>query len=199
MQIYLAGPMRNYAEFNFPAFHAAAKRLREAGHEVFSPAERDNDVGFRPSGMAGSDADLAGARFDLRAALGADLAWITSTADAVVVLPGWEQSAGARAEVATARALSLPVYALEALLRGESELAQPLAEPPGPRWASMRLVRDVDDFKASVDEEGDVVLRCPGDGCLGARTYWTDTPTLGQMIGDAYRHIDQSHSGAATR
>ena len=41
MRIYLAGPMRNYPRNNFPAFDAAAAKLRADGHEVFNPAEHD--------------------------------------------------------------------------------------------------------------------------------------------------------------
>lgn len=109
MRVYVAGPMRNVPEFNFPAFAEETARLRKLGWEVFNPAERDLTVGFDPSGMTGSE-DLAAHGFDLREALGADLEWITTHADALVVLPGWRQSRGATAEVATARALGIPVW-----------------------------------------------------------------------------------------
>ena len=112
MRIYIAGPMRGIEEFNFPAFHAAAARLRAAGHVVFDPAEHDESTGFDATGLTGHE-DLAGLGFDLRAALGADLAWITSTAEAVCVLGGWARSKGASAEVCVAVALGLPVLSLE--------------------------------------------------------------------------------------
>jgi nucleoside 2-deoxyribosyltransferase len=116
MRIYLAGPMRNYPEWNHPAFHEGARLLREAGHEVFSPAEQDIEMGFDPAGLTGDLGELDTAGFSLRAALGADLAWITGTADGIVVLPGWTVSPGARAEAATAFALSMPVWELAAFL-----------------------------------------------------------------------------------
>lgn len=103
--------MRGIAEFNFPAFAAATDVLRGCGHEVFSPAERDIDTGFTAEGMTGHE-DLAAEGFDLREALGADLHWITTHAESVVVLPGWERSSGVAAEVATAKALGIPVYEL---------------------------------------------------------------------------------------
>ena len=112
MRIYIAGPMRNYPEFNHPAFHEAARLLRAAGHEVFSPAEYDISSGLDVTGTTGDHAELSGQGLDLRAALGTDLAWITSRAEAVVVLPGWEGSLGVRAEVATAIALGIPVREL---------------------------------------------------------------------------------------
>ena len=50
--------------------------------------------------------------FSLREALKADCAWICRNADAVAVLPGWEISRGANAEVALAKALGLTIIIL---------------------------------------------------------------------------------------
>ena len=38
-RIYLAGPMTGLPEFNYPAFHAEAARLRQLGYHVENPAE----------------------------------------------------------------------------------------------------------------------------------------------------------------
>jgi hypothetical protein len=112
VRIYVAGPMRGLPFFNFPAFHSATAALRADGHEVFNPAERDEaahgkDVAASPTGDLG---DAVQKGFSLREALGADMAWICGHADAVGLLPGWENSKGARAERALAEALGLHVF-----------------------------------------------------------------------------------------
>lgn len=116
MKIYVAGPMRGIPEFNFPAFHAAADKLRAQGHSVFNPAERDNEKHGTDisKGNATGDEALATKQhgFNLREALGADLAFICAEADAIALLPGWENSKGAKAEHATAVALGLEVIPL---------------------------------------------------------------------------------------
>jgi hypothetical protein len=114
MKLYLAGPMRGIPEFNFPAFHAAAKMLRDMGHEVFSPAENDiNQNGgkdFSKDYPTGSEAEATkNLGFSLRKALGEDLAWICAEAEGVALLPGWSNSKGALAEKATAEALGIKV------------------------------------------------------------------------------------------
>ena len=48
MKIYIAGPMRGYEDYNFPAFDAAAEILQAAGNEVVNPAQMDRDIGFDP-------------------------------------------------------------------------------------------------------------------------------------------------------
>ena len=45
--------------------------------------------------------------FSLREALAADTQYIALVADAIALLPGWEKSAGANAEMALAHALGL--------------------------------------------------------------------------------------------
>jgi hypothetical protein len=112
MNVYVAGPMRGHKDFNFPAFNAATTRLRALGHVVFNPAERDvakhGDV-FHVA--EGDETKVKG--FSLREALGADMAWITSKADAIALLPGWEQSKGATAEAYLGFALGIRVAAIE--------------------------------------------------------------------------------------
>ena len=115
MRVHLAGPMKYQPEFNFPAFIDGAEVLRKAGHEVFSPAEHDKEMGLDPTGMTGYEC-LSELGFSLRVALGADLEWITGKAEAVVLLPGWEDSAGAKAEIATANALGLIVKPIDVFL-----------------------------------------------------------------------------------
>lgn len=91
MKIYIAGPMRGYELFNFPAFDEAAARGRALGHEVRSPADMDREVGFDPnkgSDFSGNDMDAAIHR-DVEAIL---------AADAIALLPGWQKSTGATAE-----------------------------------------------------------------------------------------------------
>lgn len=109
---YIAGPMRGYRLFNFPAFLGTGVLLRRAGWDVVCPAEHDLVIGFDPTGT------LDG--FDLRAALRWDIDAVLRS-DAVVALPGWQRSSGASAEVAAARAAEIPVLTPEEALALEAE------------------------------------------------------------------------------
>jgi hypothetical protein len=105
--LYIAGPMRGIAWFNYPLFDRVAKELREAGNEVISPADEDRRVGFDP--FANPEYRIADActfpseasfeSFDktVRRCLEAVL-----RCDEIVLLPGWEKSQGALAELAIA-------------------------------------------------------------------------------------------------
>jgi hypothetical protein len=113
--LYLAGPMRGIPDFNFPAFDRAAERLRAQGYEVFSPADHDREVnGAEIEANPTGDEEVARIKtgFDIRKALKADTSWICRHADAIALLPGWEQSRGAVAEHALAKALGLTIIVL---------------------------------------------------------------------------------------
>jgi len=123
MRVYIAGPMRNFPLYNFPKFHEAAAFLRERGHDVFSPAERDLQDGFDPE----IDKPLP-----LTYYMKIDIPAVCDS-DAVVVLPGWQDSDGANMEVFVALGCGLPV------------LEYPTLEPvkPMPQFIAYQTVRAV--------------------------------------------------------
>jgi len=100
---YLAGPMRGYPEFNFPAFREHARILRLSGYEIVSPAEKDESEGFDWSGSKGTAEELVAANFNLSETLKADIGIIADDRClGVIAMDGWEKSGGAKAEVAFA-------------------------------------------------------------------------------------------------
>lgn len=96
-RMYLSGPMSGLPDFNYPTFRRIAADLTSRGYVVSNPA--DNGL---PDGLSWEDY----IRTDIRMLL---------DCDAVVVLPGWETSRGASLEVTIARALGMPVIALDDL------------------------------------------------------------------------------------
>lgn len=102
---YVAGPMTGHPEFNYPAFHAAADKLRAMGFEVVSPAElnpvepdlqvdEDYHRKLYPSFM----------RRDIAALI---------ECDHIVMLDGWEESKGASLEHHIALVLDITRIELE--------------------------------------------------------------------------------------
>lgn len=106
MKIYLAGPMRGIPNFNFPAFHYAAAKLRQEGHTVFSPAEKGEETELTNNPEAQESLEFRRKVFRL------DTDYICREADTVALLKGWEKSSGARAEKALADAIGLQVWEL---------------------------------------------------------------------------------------
>lgn len=97
-RIYVAGPMRGYPDLNFPAFRAVTKHLREKGFEVVSPVE----VGESWAGEGNtSHPPEKYLRKDLE---------VLITCNAIACLFGWENSVGARCEVAVALSLGFQFY-----------------------------------------------------------------------------------------
>ena len=108
---YLAGPMRGLKEFGFPAFRRATKILRDRGYTIVSPHEMDEAAGYDWSGFTGHE-DLAEFNFNLTERLTEDIHAIGAM-DAVILLDGWSNSSGARAEASFAWAVGKPVYLFE--------------------------------------------------------------------------------------
>ena len=122
-RVYVAGPMRGYPDFNFPAFDAASARLRAAGWVVLSPAEIERADGFDERGMTGNE-PLEGKRMKdiVRRDIGAVLA-----SDAIYLLRGWDKSTGALAELAVARWLGLEILG-ENMLGGALPIPKPQSQ-----------------------------------------------------------------------
>lgn len=99
MRIYIAGPMSNLPEWNYPAFHHAAERLTARGFTPINPA--------RAEGRDGCTAWVDYMRASIR-----DLA----DCDGVCTLTGWGESRGAALEVHVARSLDFPVRSLSSWL-----------------------------------------------------------------------------------
>ena len=103
-RLYVAGPMRGYASYNYPLFYEVAEALREEGAFVVNPPE--------VSGLMGTSAEIASSPGMLAHLLEADCAFL-KTCDAIVLLPGWEWSEGARQELQTALSAGLGVFEWE--------------------------------------------------------------------------------------
>lgn len=105
LTIYIAGPMRGYPEHNFPAFFAAEEKWQGRGaviKKIYNPAKMDLDEGYDPNTVTDTREHLKGCmRRDLNAIL---------NCDAVVMLPGWEKSEGAKVEHALAVYLGLLIF-----------------------------------------------------------------------------------------
>lgn len=97
---YLAGPMTGIPQFNFPAFDEAAKKLRERGWDIVSPAELD-EAETRADALASPDGKLIDGKSSGKTwgdFLARDVKLIADQCGGVVFLPGWEKSKGAKLE-----------------------------------------------------------------------------------------------------
>lgn len=122
MRLYLAGPMSGIKAFNYPAFDALAAELRalevdeELGgaFEVISPAEQDAPE-LRERVMLSPDGDLR--TLDMPKTSWGDFLskavklLVDGHFSAIVVLPGWENSKGARLETYVAFLCNVSIVA----------------------------------------------------------------------------------------
>ena len=128
--VYIAGPMTGIDGFNYRAFDEARDVLLAEGWDVISPADLDREnLGIDFSEMTGFE-DLSDyvedfARQDLEALL---------AAHAVIVLPGWEASTGARNEMSIAAMIGVPIFDFETrkLVEVEARFSNSVSPSPLP-------------------------------------------------------------------
>lgn len=144
MKVYIAGPMRGIAHYNFRAFDAARDRLSDDVITVVSPADLDRAAGFDPftrewpEGWNWRDPiadcpvqDCIQRDFDA-----------LRTCNAIYMLDGWEGSVGARAEKALAEWCGLKVlYQTQpTVTAGEVRITSPTGGQKGSKLARFDLI-----------------------------------------------------------
>ena len=152
---YLAGPMQGIAEYNFPAFRGAVADLRAQGFRIVSPAEMDELDGIKTDGMAGDDLPDT----ELFGLLRRDIQVVAADeCEGVIVLDGWDDSAGARGEVHVARFLGKPVRSYPSLfpIFSGKHRERPESCPDIPRVPYPPKRGGVDDNLAALDPKGSV-------------------------------------------
>ena len=106
MVVYLSGPMRGIPGYNFPAFDEAEARWKAAGHHVLSPAQTCRALGYAKAAESHNESV---AIEHLKHVMQVDIACIYA-ADAIALLPGWENSMGCTVELSLAQFLGLKIY-----------------------------------------------------------------------------------------
>ena len=109
MRVYLSGPITGKPDYNVAAFDAAAKRMRGEGHFVIIPHEltplfgtvEEIDNSFKAYYEGAAQTYPNGSYRLARAVMDADLAAVHSC-DVIYLLRGWENSRGAKKELAEA-------------------------------------------------------------------------------------------------
>lgn len=102
MKVYIAGPMTGVKQFNVPLFDFVARRLREQGYAVVSPAELDSPE-MRAAALQSSDGALAPLEKVTGETWGDVLARDVRVlsdcgVEGIVLLPDWWKSRGATLE-----------------------------------------------------------------------------------------------------
>lgn len=100
---YISGPMTGLPLFNFPQFNEVAAALRSRNYSVINPAEEVDQL------LAFSSYDSL-ASIPRRIALLEVLTALLTKSNALILLPDWKGSRGARLERRIAKALEYPIF-----------------------------------------------------------------------------------------
>jgi hypothetical protein len=103
-KIYIAGPMSGIPDFNFPAFYQAAAKFEQRGWTVYNPANKEGETLSARARKSGDPVLAQQDGFNFREVFLWDIDKVIES-DAIYMLPGWENSPGARGEHAVAVAM----------------------------------------------------------------------------------------------
>jgi len=108
MKLYIAGPMTGIDDWNFPAFFNAEEQLKDLGYVVENPARHDGNTLEEALATVGTlENPVEKWEFYIKR----DLKYLLECAG-LVLLPGWQNSRGARLEVHIAKQLKMPLFIL---------------------------------------------------------------------------------------
>lgn len=98
---YLAGPMTNIPQFNFPQFEQVVKILRADGLTVISPHEQDTpevqaEALASPDGKLSAEGKVGGLTWGQ--ILAKDVELVADRIGGIIFLPDWHKSRGAKLE-----------------------------------------------------------------------------------------------------
>lgn len=140
--VYISGPMRGRPDFNYPQFHEVAGELRHFGLPGFLPEDPPLAV-LNPAENFDGDRDRP-----IHEYLALDIRQVLD-ADAVVLLPGWRQSEGARLEVAVAQATGKRFFLARPL--SDHWGFEPYDPEPQATFEDLRAVAQMDLLRTASD------------------------------------------------
>lgn len=163
--LYIAGPMRGIAYFNYPMFDRIAGILREQGLCVISPADEDRKQdGFDPfenPDYANPKACQFPSEMDFHSTVRRCLDAVLQCEE-IVLLPGWERSSGAVAELTLAMWLNKRVRHVRiddantvqfvCFWKGLESLAMDLCDEYHPEYVEPGNEIDVDEEDETADD-----------------------------------------------
>ncbi len=106
-RLYISGPVTGIEHDNVTNFRRARRLLADAGHEVFMPHDIVDTNDTHKTAMLLCIHQLTSKAWD------ADSAGPKNFYDGVALLPGWEQSEGAKLEKAVAEACGITVKTVD--------------------------------------------------------------------------------------
>lgn len=101
--IYLAGPMTGVKDYNFPLFFAVEHELHCQGYRVENPAKNNGDT------LSAAIADAQRETRSWAEYMRLDLVRLAKS-DTICLLPGWQNSRGARLEYGIAVELGMGIH-----------------------------------------------------------------------------------------